>query len=84
MEGLEGLEAFLFGVEALLGAQLIAARGVAWACSPRFMWSPALNDAFQHCQTGNPSEYSQIEETLSPEVLQIIGDWILQHVHPSP
>ena len=45
---------------------------------------PGLNHLFQHCQTGNPGEYSQIEETMSPEVLQIVGDWILQHVHPAP
>jgi uncharacterized protein len=45
---------------------------------------PGLNHGFQHCQTGNPSEYSKIEETMSPEVLQIVGDWILQHVHPAP
>jgi pimeloyl-ACP methyl ester carboxylesterase len=45
---------------------------------------PGLNHAFQHCQSGNPSEYSKIEETMSPEVLQIVGDWILQHVHPAP
>ena len=45
---------------------------------------PGLNHLFQHCQTINPSEYSKIEETMSPEVLQIVGDWILQHVYPAP
>jgi hypothetical protein len=38
---------------------------------------PGLNHIFQHCKTGLPSEYSSIEETFSPEVLKIIGDWIL-------
>jgi hypothetical protein len=33
LEGLEGLEAFLLEAEVLLSALLIAARGVAWACS---------------------------------------------------
>ncbi len=38
---------------------------------------PGLNHLFQHCKTGLPTEYSTIEETISPEVLKIIGDWIL-------
>jgi fermentation-respiration switch protein FrsA (DUF1100 family) len=33
-----------------------------------------LNHLFQHCSTGLPTEYSQIEETIAPEVLEeIIG-----------
>ena len=36
-----------------------------------------LNHLFQHCKTGLPAEYGEIEETFSPEVLQIIADWIL-------
>ena len=43
---------------------------------------PGLNHGFQHCQTGSPKEYSKIEETMSLEVLQMVGDWILQHVTP--
>lgn len=38
---------------------------------------PSLNHLFQHCTTGLPDEYSQIEETISPEVLQDIAQWIL-------
>jgi alpha-beta hydrolase superfamily lysophospholipase len=38
---------------------------------------PGLNHLFQHCKTGLPSEYSEIEETFSPEALKIIDDWIL-------
>ncbi len=38
---------------------------------------PDLNHLFQHCKTGLPSEYSDIEETFSPEALKIITDWIL-------
>ena len=30
---------------------------------------PSLNHLFQHCKTGNISEYRIIEETISPEVL---------------
>ena len=35
-----------------------------------------LNHLFQHCKTGLPSEYGEIEETFSPEALKIITDWI--------
>lgn len=35
-----------------------------------------LNHLFQHCQTGMPNEYGEIEETISPEVLTTIIDWI--------
>lgn len=38
---------------------------------------PNLNHLFQHCQTGLMNEYSQIEETISQEVLKDIADWIL-------
>lgn len=41
---------------------------------------PDLNHLFQHCTTGSPREYGQIEETFSPEVLGIISDWILKTV----
>lgn len=42
------------------------------------MQLPNLNHLFQNCKTGLPQEYSQIEETIAPEVLQIMKDWILQ------
>lgn len=35
-----------------------------------------LNHLFQHCTTGSPTEYAQIEETFSPEVLHDIAVWI--------
>jgi hypothetical protein len=37
---------------------------------------PTLNHLFQHCTTGLPTEYGKIEETISPEVLQDIAQWI--------
>jgi len=37
---------------------------------------PSLNHLFQHCTTGLPTEYNQIEETISPEVLYDIAEWI--------
>ena len=39
---------------------------------------PELNHLFQHCTTGLPDEYGQIEETISPEVLSDIAGWIKQ------
>lgn len=37
---------------------------------------PSLNHLFQHCTTGLPAEYGQIEETISPEVLRDMAEWI--------
>ncbi len=39
-----------------------------------------LNHLLQKCRTGSPSEYAQIEETMSPEALRVIGDWIHERV----
>ena len=38
---------------------------------------PELNHLFQHATTGLPSEYATIEETLAPEVMRTMKDWIL-------
>ena len=38
---------------------------------------PGLNHLFQHCTSGLPSEYANIEETFSPEVLKIMAEWIV-------
>jgi fermentation-respiration switch protein FrsA (DUF1100 family) len=38
---------------------------------------PRLNHLFQTSQTGLLSEYGQIEETMYPEVLKTVSDWIL-------
>ena len=35
-----------------------------------------LNHLFQHCSTGSVVEYQQIEETIAPEVLETITNWI--------
>ena len=35
-----------------------------------------VNHLFQHCSTGNIVEYQQIEETIAPEVLKTIIEWI--------
>lgn len=35
-----------------------------------------LNHLFQHANTGLPAEYGQISETMAPEVMQLVGEWI--------
>jgi pimeloyl-ACP methyl ester carboxylesterase len=39
---------------------------------------PGLNHLFQHATLGSVSEYAEIEETISPEVLRDITAWILE------
>ena len=34
---------------------------------------PGLNHMLQHATTGSPLEYAQIEETVAPEVLEMVG-----------
>lgn len=41
---------------------------------------PGLNHILQTAKTGHPSEYGEIEETMSPDALRIIGDWIVARV----
>ncbi|MCD8540698.1 MAG: alpha/beta hydrolase [Leadbetterella sp.] len=36
-----------------------------------------LNHLFQTAKTGSPAEYSEIEETISPKVLEKISTWVL-------
>ena len=40
---------------------------------------PGLNHLFQHARTGAVSEYGEIEETMSPEVLELVTGWIRRH-----
>ena len=37
---------------------------------------PGLNHLFQHCATGLPTEYGEIDETISEEVLKDIAQWL--------
>jgi fermentation-respiration switch protein FrsA (DUF1100 family) len=41
-----------------------------------------LNHLFQSCKIGSVTEYAQIEETIAPVALQVIGDWIVAQVKP--
>ena len=40
---------------------------------------PGLNHLLQTAKTGSPLEYAKIEETISPDALEIIGNWISEH-----
>ena len=46
--------------------------------SPRSQIVPVegVNHLFQTCQTGEAAEYSQLDETISPKVLQLLADWL--------
>ena len=35
-----------------------------------------LNHLLQAAETGHPSEYARIEETISPAALEIVAEWI--------
>jgi pimeloyl-ACP methyl ester carboxylesterase len=39
---------------------------------------PGLNHLFQTAKTGSPTEYAQIEETISPVALDKMASWILK------
>lgn len=39
---------------------------------------PRLNHFFQTCQDGSAGEYAKIEETISPSVMNLIAEWILE------
>ncbi len=40
---------------------------------------PGLNHLFQKAKTGGIEEYATIPETMSPEALHVIRDWVLSH-----
>lgn len=44
---------------------------------------PGLNHLFQHATTGGIEEYTDIEETIAPEVLNEISSWILARTRPA-
>ena len=35
-----------------------------------------VNHLYQHCKTGSVTEYNEIEETISPDILTAITDWL--------
>jgi hypothetical protein len=38
---------------------------------------PGLNHLMQHCGKCTVTEYSELEETFAPEVLELMAQWIL-------
>lgn len=40
---------------------------------------PGLNHLFQECISGLPQEYSSIEQTISPVVLEELAEWIIKY-----
>jgi hypothetical protein len=42
------------------------------------MQLPGLNHLFQTAKTGLPSEYGEIQETVSPVALDVVANWILK------
>ena len=45
-------------------------------CASRRVKLPGLNHLFQASKTGALSEYQQIEETINPAALEVVGDWL--------
>jgi len=43
---------------------------------------PGLNHLFQHAPTGAPTEYGAIVETMAPEALNAISEWVLKRGSP--
>ncbi|MDW7682392.1 MAG: alpha/beta fold hydrolase, partial [bacterium] len=41
---------------------------------------PGLNHLFQTAETGAPSEYGRIEETIAPQALETIASWIMKQI----
>ena len=41
---------------------------------------PGMNHLLQDAKTGAPSEYNDIEETMSPAALKLISDWLSRNV----
>jgi len=40
---------------------------------------PGLNHLLQACKTGGIAEYQQIEETINPAALAVVGEWVERH-----
>src|SRR6266403_3151384 len=43
---------------------------------------PGLNHLLQHSATGLPNQYGEILETVAPEALNAVSDWVLKHTAP--
>lgn len=45
---------------------------------------PGLNHLFQTSETGLPSEYGTIEETIAPAVLEMVAGWVSEQAKTAP
>jgi pimeloyl-ACP methyl ester carboxylesterase len=87
------LKALRIPVLALIGskdtqvtpAQNLPALRAALSGDPRaeVVEMPGLNHMFQEAKTGSPSEYVQIEQTMSPAAMDRISRWILTTAAPA-
>jgi uncharacterized protein len=59
-------------------AAIAAALAEAGSSQVRLVELPGLNHLLQTAQTGLPTEYGRIEETIAPKALATIADWILK------
>jgi pimeloyl-ACP methyl ester carboxylesterase len=41
-----------------------------------------VNHLFQKAQSGSPALYGAIEETIAPEVLKVVGNWLAKQIGP--
>lgn len=46
------------------------------SCPKKIIAVDGVNHLFQHCNTGEVSEYKDIEQTMAPEVLAMLTDWL--------
>ena len=61
-----------------LGAISAAQRGNSQATIVEL---PNLNHLFQNAKLGTLGEYAEIEETIAPAALKMIGDWVVAQNH---
>ena len=66
-------------LKAIESAQLIAGNP---GCT--IVELPGLNHLFQPAKTGGPEEYSSIEQTMAPEALDTIGNWLTNLLKMKP
>ncbi len=57
-------------------ANLVVLEKCLTSCKHDIIAFDGLNHLFQHCQTGFANEYNTIEETIAPEVLHKMTDWM--------
>lgn len=64
------------------GPSMREALGQAPAADRTVVVLPGLNHMLQSCETGLPARYGELEETIAPRALELIGDWLVSRMHP--